>query len=427
MIRFTLVALTTVLVIASAMPSYAQLSGADTTLELQPLLDEALFANPEIASAVKAMEMLDAKADQAGILDPPEFTFMSEGMLNFQWDQAMYRRYELMQMIPFPTKLAAQRTLARISSDHAHHAQAEKVFEVLTSVHSTFAELWYLRRSLELTGETSAILRQILDVSSTRYQVGLAGQQEVLRSSVELEKAENSLLALRRRERAMRSMLSSLVGRESGGLTGSPVLPDSVAFTSSIDSLRLLASRRRGMLVHDSSMVVEAEAMKAVAKQEYLPDFKIGIEYMTAPMSPDPMHAWSVKAGITIPFAPWALAKTGAMVEEASLNIEKSKEQLRATRLMVRSAIDDAYERVLSARDRWSRLRSTLVPQSAQAFDATMLSYQTNKADFLSLMDAFRLMVEVRQEEAMMRMEYEQSVAQLERAVGSMNVEHCTH
>src|SRR5712692_9999564 len=102
------------------------------TLDLQFLISEALMNNQEIQAALYQMDVMGAKASQAGVLDDPELPFMREEMPGFRYNEAMYSRLELMQMFRFPTKLSTESELARIRAEHAHHDHLEKVNEIVS-------------------------------------------------------------------------------------------------------------------------------------------------------------------------------------------------------------------------------------------------------------------------------------------------------
>jgi outer membrane protein TolC len=108
------------------------------TSDLQSLITEAMKNNPEIRAALAQVDIMRARVSQAGTLDDPELKFMREGMPDFKYSEAMYSRLELMQMIPFPTKLGTQKDLADIQRRSSQSDQLEKVNEVLAKLKSTY-------------------------------------------------------------------------------------------------------------------------------------------------------------------------------------------------------------------------------------------------------------------------------------------------
>jgi cobalt-zinc-cadmium efflux system outer membrane protein len=85
----------------------------------------------------------------------------------------------------------------------------------------------------------------------------------------------------------------------------------------------------------------------------------------------------------------------------------------------VRLAVQEAYVRAKAAQARASLLRTTILPQSSQAFDASRAAYQADRADFSAVLDAERALLDSRLEYFKALAEFTQAMADLERAVGS--------
>jgi outer membrane protein TolC len=85
---------------------------------------------------------------------------------------------------------------------------------------------------------------------------------------------------------------------------------------------------------------------------------------------------------------------------------------------MVRSTIRDLYYRAEGERRQLATYRKTILPQARQSLNASMAAYQTGKTDFLMLLDSYRMLVELGMDALMHRMEFEQTVARLEREIG---------
>lgn len=393
---------------------FAQESG--DTLRLNDLVLEALRNNPELKAAEYNREMMDARVGQTGVLADPELTYMREEMPGFRWNESMMQKIELMQMLPFPGKLSTKTDIAEIQAEHAHHEHMEKANAVLAKLRSTYFELWFAQQSLMLNRENARLLQQFTKIAQVRYGVGETPQQDVLKAFVEIAKLDNQRIGLRQQELAMKSMLRALLNRPPNDTLGIAGAPEGEMYLPTQDTLQYLALRFRGMLLHDSLSVEESEKMLSLAKKEYLPDFKVGIEYVRRPF--EDFRGWTVSAGINLPFMPWSLNRTGAMVEEANISIEKSRETLKNSRNMVRSGIDELYLKAQSLKKQLENYTKVIVPQTQQTLRASMTAYQNGRTDFLMLVDSYRMLVELSMEKLMLRMQFEQAVAELKREVG---------
>lgn len=389
---------------------------ARDTVHLNDLVREALRNNPELKAFEYNRDVMEARVEGTGLLEDPELTYMRELMPSFRWGDAMFTRIELMQRFPFPGKLSTQSSIAEIQAEHAHHEHMEKANEVLAKLRMAYFELWFAQQSLALNRENAALLRKFTTIAQTRFGVGEAPQQDVLKAYVEIAKLDNQLVELRRQELGAQAMLRALLNRSPFDTLGIAVVPDEPIALPPEDTLQFLAQRYRGMLLHDSLTVEESHQVLSLAKKEYLPDFALGLEYATPPRSN--LNLWSVSASISLPFTPWGLKRTAARVEEATIAIDKARETLMNSRNMVRSNISVLYAKARALQEQLENYRSVIVPQSQRSLQASLMAYQTGKTDFLMLMDSYRTLVELSMEKLMLRMQFEQTIAELKREVG---------
>ena len=78
----------------------------------------------------------------------------------------------------------------------------------------------------------------------------------------------------------------------------------------------------------------------------------------------------------------------------------------------------DISAKVEAARRSVSIYRDGLLPQAEQSFKAAIAAYQTGSVNFMTLLDAQRAIRDVRMGYYKALVDYEQSLADLERAVG---------
>lgn len=384
--------------------------------ELRALTREALSANPEIAAQFAAMTMFDRRIPQAGALSDPELSVKFMEFPGFRVNEAMSTNVELMQMIPFPTKLGLQRGLARVQSEHSHHDYMEKAISVVAEVKTAAAMLWFARTSFRLNRENQDVAEHILKSAETLHAVGKASQSEVLKSTIELNLLLTEESTLTQEIASAESMLLALLNRAKGSTVGEIELGEAKGIPLSLDQLLAIAAASRPMLLHDSLSVVESGLSLDLMKQEYLPDFKIAVEYIRFPAMKE--NRWSIGAGLTLPFAPWSLVKASARVEEAEAARRMKSSMYAASRNMVRSRIEDAYAKVLSSQKQWKAYENSIVPLTRQSLQALLTEYQTGRTSFFMVLDTYRMFHAMQRDAAMALMQYHTARARLERELG---------
>jgi len=389
-------------------------------LDLQFLIVEALQNNPEIQAADFDWDLMRAKITQAQSLENPELKLMHEEIPGLKFGDAMYSRVELMQMFPFPGKINLQTELTRIESEHSHHDHLEKINEVISKLKMAYIELWFNQQAMVLNRENARLMKQFLSVAQTKFGVGETSLQDVLKAQIEITKLDNDLFSFRQKELSAKTMLLSILNRKETDTLGFATISEEVVFSVSLDSLLNLSVQHRPMLKHDSLDIHEGNTMIAMAKKEYYPDFNVGLRYDHS--SEKNFNGWTISAGISLPFAPWTIAKQDAKVEEAKIFLDKANATLNATRNMVFANIRDLYFKAEANKKQLDNFRLSILPQLRTTLDATLTAYQTGKTSFLMLLDSYRMLVDMTLDYYMKRMEFEQTLAQLDREVGFQNV-----
>lgn len=388
--------------------------------DLQFLIIETLMNNPEISAEVSRMAIAESRVPQAGSLEDPELTFKQMEIPGTSIGKAMYSNIELMQMIMFPTKLSLRSRIASVRAEHAHHEHLEKVIKIVAEVKSAAAMLWYARTAIAINADNQMLLRQIVRTAETQYSVGKVSQNDVLRARIELARAESEQVVLQQESVSAESMLLALLNRRPGRRIGRILMDSLEVPTVSVGALIHFAVANRPMVVHDSLSIYETELMVSMAKQEYIPDFRLSLEYVRSPQLGH--KRWSVMAGISLPFAPWNLAKASARVEEAQAERSMKTSMFQASKNMVEAQIRDAYARLHSSAVVWKTYDREILPQSRQSLFSLMTEYQTGRTSYLMMIDSYRMYQMARMESAMARTRYEQAVASLEREVGVTNL-----
>jgi outer membrane protein TolC len=388
--------------------------------ELQALINEAIQQNLEIAAEQSRVEMMQERIPQAGALADPEFTFKQMEFPGWRFNEAMYQNYELMQMIMFPTKLSTRKDIASAATNSARWGHTAKIVEIIARVRSSYAMLWDARTRLAINIENQQLLDQILRTAQTQYSVGQASQQDVLKTSVELAKARSDEAVIRQEIVSAESMLHAILNRPNSVPIGLVTLDSLITIQHSLTSLLRYSSDHHPMLSQDSLNIVESDLMVSMARQEYIPDFKISVERVTQPMIG--MKSWSLMAGITLPFAPWSLSKASARVQEAQADRSMRQSMLQANRNMIESSIRESYARVKAYETQVQSFEQTILPQSRQSLQSSLTEYQSGRTSYLMLLDSFRMNQDMRMEASMTRMNYEKEFANLQRQVGVVDI-----
>ncbi len=387
-----------------------------STLSLQQLEVEAMMNSPEIKEASEESGLQVAMTRALGTLPPPELRYMEENMQGFNINTSMFRRLELMQEIPFPTKLFGEKEVAGIRASHADHDRLERINDVLMRLRTAYIELWYVQQTAALQKESLRELQNIYSAVLSRLRLGKATQQDVLNIELELASLQNQTVTTRQEELSAKAMIMSILNRQPADTLGFAAIPEEIAFPLSLDTLLSWAHRYRPMVLHDSLAIVEGRVEESNAKKDYLPDFSVAIQRVTSPESG--FNGWSASVGVTLPFAPWSLGRTHASTEEAEARTRTAEASYRATLSMVDGNIRRYFATASAAYQQVVNFQTTILPRADRLIATGLNEYRLGSIDFVSLLNSFRMSVDLMKDFYMSRMQFENAIIQLEHETG---------
>ena len=394
-----------------------RLQGEGPPLTLEAALSEALEKNPELIALRQEFEAARQRPGQERFLDPPTFEaqiwqwpFNSLNPLNTSMYMLTFN-----QDLPGRGKRALREALAGKDLELAENEIGARARDVIGRIKHAYADLFVSRKAIEVHLASVALLRQLADASASKYETGRTTQHDVLKAVLEVSKLHDDLVMLDERAQSAQAQVNTLLDRAPEAPIGALGAPYERALLPTSAQLQRLALERQPELRSAQLGVERAEAALAVVARDSKPDFFVGGGFMLMPRDHD---AWTATVGMTWPSAPWSRGKLDARKAESTAEIEAARARRRALENQVRLAVQDAYIRVKTSEQRAALLRTTIIPQSEQTFEVSRVAYQTDRVDFLALLDNQRAVLDAQLGYYRALSDFEQAVADLERAVG---------
>jgi outer membrane protein TolC len=387
-------------------------------LTLSAAVDEALTRNLTLIALRAQFESVQQRPAQERFLMPPSF----EAQI-WQWpittlnplNTNMYM-FTMQQDLPGRGKRALRMALAEKDVEFASVQIAQRAREVIHEVTRTYADLAVARQAIDIHLESVALLRQFADASTIKYAAGRSPQQDVLKAVTEVSKLHEDLVMHEETEATATARLNTLLGRDPQTPIGPLTAPREEVTLPSSEELQRLALEHQPELRAAQVGVEHAHAALAVAAANRKPDFMVGGGYMLMPRG---AGAWTASGGITWPNAPWSRGRLNAQEAEAKAEIEAANANVRAVETQIRLAVHEAYIRANAAADRAALLRTTVLPQSQQTLELSRVAYQSDRVDFLALIDNQRALLDARLNYYRALTDRELALADLARAVGT--------
>jgi cobalt-zinc-cadmium efflux system outer membrane protein len=407
------------------MAAFAGTPSGNDVIPIQTAVEMSLRDNPGLAEMQARAQAAAAVPSQAGTLPDPVLSFnaMNLPVDSFRLNQEPMTQMQvgLSQSIPFPGKLALREEAAQYEADAAASSVDETRLILIRDVKSTWWQLFYLDRALDLVRLNQDLLRQFVRVAETKYKVGQGLQQDVLLAQVELSKLldlEIQLTGARRNASARFNALANRPGDKAVSLPQDtdPRLPA----IPSIDELYRLAEESRPLLAQQHSMINAARSRRDLAEKDYYPDLNLNAAYgarsgNNADGSPRSDFA-SFGIAINLPF--YRERKLDKAVDQRSAELLGQTYRLQDIWLEVQKTIAAARADFEQAREQASLFNTGIIPQSRQTVASMFAGYQVNKVDFLNLVRAQLTLYNYETEYWKALAEANQALAKLAAAVG---------
>ncbi len=393
---------------------------ATDTLSLDALVSEAIANNPQLRAARHTTAAAETRVDQVTSWEAPQV-----GVAMFQtpiqsfpnpFKNGMETDYYIQQMFPFPGKLSSMGDAAEDNAAMAGQTYNALERKVIRDVKDAYYELYLAQRTIEVNAENQDLVRKFIAIATKQYEVGNGNQADILRGQTELSTLITEAVNLKKDKTVAESMINTLLSRPTNAPLGDVPEIESTLPAWTFEQLRPLALENRPELKSMGYNLAMNRAELSAQKKEYFPDLMVQVMYKDMAMTKNDF--WSTMVGISIPIAPWASGKVVSKADEDELNVKKAEDDLTGMTNMTLFEVQDALVQEQSNQDVVRLFKNTVIPQAEQTLLSTQAAYQTGKADFLTLIDAYRTLLKARLDHYTAVVEFMRSQARLEQAVG---------
>ncbi|HXE90766.1 MAG TPA: TolC family protein [Terriglobales bacterium] len=406
--------------VAALLPQpHAERQPAARPMTLEELEAAALVNNPEVRAAARRVAVLEARQPAAGALDDPWFMYRGWGVpLERPWDfNQAQNMFMLGRTLPGPGKRDLRSQVASRDVEVAR-AELEAVRRaVAAEVRKAFYELLLNADQLRLHDQQVALARQGIESARIKYVVGRVPQQDVLKAQIALTRLVDHLVMLEQEGSLARVRLNALLGRD-------PAAPLEVAGSyaplaglPSVAELQRRALERRPELVAARAAVQRSQAARRLADKAYSPDYNLSAGYMLQPDGSRFRNSYMAELSINLPWLNRRKHDAEIATAQAELSLQETEYESR--RVTVFREIQEALVRARSAEKLVRLYRDTLRPQARAVLQATAAAYETDRTDFLNLLDGQNTTIDVEVSYFRALAEFEARIADLERAVGA--------
>jgi outer membrane protein TolC len=386
------------------------------------LIEEALLNNPEILAARQKWEAYKEKVPQAYALEDPMLSFGIISLptnFSFRDEDMTMKEIGISQKFPFPGKRPLMKEMAEKEAEAVHTEIQLKAHQIVRDLTLAYYELSHTYRTSEVTQRNKEILENFAKIAETRYSVGEAIQQDVIKAHIEISKMVDELIMLDQRKKTLEAKLNALLNRPSDTPVGKPEEVTPRQFSLASEDLQRMALDMNPTLQGMRKMIEAKQRANDLAKRDYYPDFNLRFAYGQRDDGPEGMKRRDMLTGmveINVPL--FYKSKQDRKVAEANADLQAAEAQYRAMKNELSFMITDMFTMIKRTERQIELYRTGIIPQASLQIESALSAYRVNRADFMTLLDSRMTLYKYELEYHQALTEFEKNVASLGAATG---------
>ena len=398
--------------------------------DLDGLIDQAVTNNFDLQTAHWRIEQALERAKQAraGLFPTVDglgnINYLSGhsrdgGLHETDWSALLSASYE----IDFWGKNRAAADSARDSLIASKADRDTLALTTLAAVANEYFQLLSLRERLDIARANVDAARNLSEIVSSRYHAGLANPSEVATQRAALAVTQLQIPELERLEEESTNALASFLGRQPEGFSVPGVSLDSLQEPVVAAGLPAELLRRRPDILVAEANLAAASADTVVARAALYPSLSLTLQGGVAnPAVNAAVNALAgvgpslnLGAGLTQP-----LFDAGKLRSQSREAQAKEQEAVTSYKAALIAALVDVENALAALRhlDEAREAQNTNLEESTRAFEAAEARYKHGNGDFLSVLEAQKLLFTARDQYSQYKLARLQAVIAVCKALG---------
>jgi len=369
------------------------------TLTLRQALARALATNPRLTAAERDVGIAAGKKIQTGAVPNPELSFELDnafGSGDYRGTRSAETTLQLSQLVELGGKRNARVAVGSAELDQAGWQRQATRLEVLSETATAYLTVLSAQRRIEILNEHVASLDRLTPLLQQRIDAGASSPAEILRAQVaadltkvERERAKTNLATARRELAVLMGDASPRFGKLSGQLAN-------VGRPASFRTI-LSAIESNPQLMRWTAVRAQRSAELLTARLKPIPDVRVSVGWRHYRDSGDS----AVRLGVSIPLPVWDQNQGDIRAAEETLAKSNAEQAINKAALI--AVAGRSYEVLTGALQELKLLRSSVLPNSRKAVQATEDGYAQGRFTLLDLLDAQSSLAQaaIREQEAL--------------------------
>ena len=308
------------------------------------------------------------------------------------------QRLGVSQAIPWKGKLALKGQRAAEMANKAHSELEAVSLKLETEFKTLYAELYYIGRSVAITGDHLKLLNDLEAVITERYETNAAHYNDLIRIQIEIDGLSDRLKTQQESAPPVIALMNALLGRP---VYQAMAYPESLPILDDDQKLQFqeLANslpRQNPMLLALDHQVAADRVSLGLAKKDYYPDFKVGLDWVNTGSAINPVpesgkDAIMLSVGINLPV--WR-KKYSAAERSAVSRVSASEQQRDDTKAHLEAGLKRALFKLDDANRKIRLYKDQIIPKAEESLSVTTSGFQTGDSTYLDLIEAEKALLE---------------------------------
>lgn len=366
----------------------------DGELALEELIREVLARNPTLGQMTAAWQAASSRYPQVTSLDDPVFSgTVGPGSIGSTMVDFAYR-VEFSQKFPFPGKLGLKGKAALAEAAATGNEVEDTRLQLEESAKASYIEYYLVDRALAVNEENLKRLKEARQTAESRARTGLAPVQDIRQADVEIGRQQERELVLQRMREVAIARINTLMNLPpDSALPLPPRRLKPAAKLPEVADLRGLALARRPDLLALAARVEAEQAALALAYREYYPDMEVMAAYDAFWQAPEQALRPQLAVRMNLPVRS---ARRHGAVAEARARVALRRAELDRQTSQVSFQVQDGHAQVREGEKVVRLYEKTILPAAEANVEEALATYSTGKIPFLSLIEAQRNLIGLR-------------------------------
>jgi outer membrane protein TolC len=419
--RQVLPVLVIVLVFTLSVRASQQPSDTNDLRILPDYLRYASLNNAELKAQFEQWKAALEQIPQAKALSDPKFTygyFIEEVETRVGPQQ---QKFGIMQVFPWFGKIQARTDVAAAKAQAAKQRYETTKLKLFRQVKEAYYEFAYLATAIDIAKQNLELLQHFEEVARIKYLTATAIHPDIIRAQVELAKLEDVLKSLEQLREPTVAKLNSVLNRP---IDAELVWPEkSPSENVTLDRQHIIRALKRANpeLAELSWEIQAAQSSVKLAKKKFYPDIGVGLDWIQTGGAISPGVKGSGDDPVILMFSmniPLWQNSYKAAEQQAKANVRKIQEQRTDIENKILSRVFEVLYDIEDSQRKTHLYGDVLISKAQELVQASEIAYQAGAVDFLSLIDAQRMLLkyELAYERAVTN--NQQKLAELEMLIG---------